>query len=313
MQFQTYNIPLLFKSGVDKVMPLESSDVNDISIMLLGNNPKTRENFYEMLSYQSLGLAQPLSEGNTVQYDSIAQAYNTTFTPIIWQTGEMATIQAQDQDIYGVVSQMTKRVKDSMVATRNFEAANVYNEGFSGSGVLGPDGKTLFATDHPLGSGALASTASNRGDGTNDLSLDGLNLEEALEQLYNQVNHRGLPMTSGTVPAVYLFVPPALWGTASRAVKSEGLQGVADNDINATRPYVEVQSTPWLGYGVSGQTDAWFLRVKDNSKHGLFILDRRAPQFMRDFDIDTLSAKLVAVSEFVAGHFTYHGSWGTNP
>lgn len=313
MHFTTPNMPLAFKSGIDKALALESKDTNDISGILLGNNPKTRESFWEMLSYQSLGLAQPMNEGDYVQYDSIAQARNKEYTPIIWQTGELTSMQAKDQDIYSIVAGVTKRLRDSMTATRNYEAANVYNEGFSGSGVLGPDGKTLFATDHPLGTGALSSTASNRGDGTNDLTLDGLNLETAMTQLFSQVNERGIPMTTGTLPSVYLFVPPALFPTAKRVVESQGLQGTSDNDINAMRSFVDVVPSTWLGFGVSGQTDAWFLRAKDNGAHGLFMLDRRPPQYFTDFDIDILSSKVVVVSEFLASHYDWRYAWGSNP
>jgi len=315
MYLTTAQIPALVKSGLDKTLALAAAEESSLVPKLLGNVISTKEDFWELQSYSELGLAQNMNEAGQAVYDTITLAYNKQFEPIMRQIGFEMTLQAKYKDVYGVVARYSGMLARSMAKTKNFVAANVFNDGFSGSGVTGPDAKTLFATDHPLGTGG---TDSNRGDdaGT-DLALDGLNLETALERIMAQLDHRGLPMFgTGQMPRFKLIVNPARFGEAKRVVESAGLQGTADNDKNVMGGMIsEIVVSPWIGWAdqVSGQTDAWFLRADDNSKHGLFMLSGIPLQSEDDKVIDHLAHKFSVFEEYIAGHMDWRGTFGTNP
>lgn len=315
MYFTPDQFPAIFKSGLDKVLPLAAAKESSLVPKLLGNVISTKEEFYEVYSHAEMGLAQNMNVAGQVVYDSITPAYNKTYQPIMRQIGFECAIQSKYKDVYGVVGRYADMLAKSMVRTKNFVAANVLNDGFSGSGVLGPDGKTLFATDHPLLSGG---TDSNRGDDSNnDMTLDGLNLETALERIMNQLDHRGLPwFGSGSMPKFNLIVNPVNYGLAKRVVESSGLQGTADNDKNAMGSLIaEVIPSPWIGWSgqYSGQTDTWFLVSADPSVHKLFMLNGIPLSSKEDFAIDNLAHKFVVYEEYIAGHMDWRGTWASNP
>jgi hypothetical protein len=213
-------------------------------------------------------------------------------------------------DTVDVINSATRRgIVRAILNRMDLEAANVYNNAFSGSGVLIPDGKTLIATDHPLQSG----TASNRGnkDGV-DVTLSPLAVRDQIALMGRQVDARGIWMP--VKGQFELVVPVELEPESWTIINSMGLSQTSDNDANYNKGRVaRVVSSATIGHTDSGLRDAWFLRAADKNQHSLFTMIRQGYRVDDDKDIDTLSHKFVASAEFVCGAMDWRGIRGNNP
>jgi hypothetical protein len=112
-----------------------------------------------------------------------------------------------------------------MQHTKEIKGANILNNATTSS--VGGDGKTLLATDHPLGGGG---TASNKLSTAADLSET--SLESLLIQISTAVDDRSIPIA---LTGQKLIVPPQLVFVAERILKSNLRPATADNDINAMK------------------------------------------------------------------------------
>ena len=123
------------------------------------------------------------------------------------------------------------------------------------------DGKTFFATDHPVGK----KTVSNKG--TAKLSLDSYIAARAA--VMGITNSKGRPLR--LVPDL-LVVPPALEGTARSIVMSEFINGTA----NTMKGTAEVLVVPEL----AGQDTTWYLLCTKRPIKPLIFQERKKPKFV---------------------------------
>lgn len=123
------------------------------------------------------------------------------------------------------------------------------------------DGKTFFATDHPVGKKSV----SNKG--TAKLSLDSYIAARAA--VMGITNSKGRPLR--LVPDL-LVVPPALEGTARSIVMSEFINGTA----NTMKGTAEVLVVPEL----AGQDTTWYLLCTRLPIKPLIFQERKKPKFI---------------------------------
>lgn len=260
-------VPALY-DNVDKTMwNVFKDELNEIPVIYTKffNIESSDRKFERHVSY-ALFTETPLKpEGADYTQQLIQQGYTKDFTHLEFGLGFEITQTAQEDDVYDVVNQYGTGLARSCRVTSELYGASVLSDGFTTE--FTPDGKTLFATDHPLVDGG---TARNR----RDAALSYNSLQQAMIDLQNeQKSDEGF--YTQAVMGLELWVPPALMMTAYRLVESTGLPSSADNDINPLnmKYSITVMVNPYLGAGSGGSDTAWFLVYK-GKKTGLISYNR---------------------------------------
>jgi len=244
----------------------------------------SERSFEEETKLSGFGAAPVKTEGASVEYDNAQEAFTARYTHETVAMGFAITEEASEDNLYDSLgARYTKALARAMAYTKQVKAAAVLNKGFAGTGnpTYG-DGKTLFATDHPLVSGGTNSNRFSTGVDLNETSL-----EDAVIQIAAWTDERGLLIAAKPRK---LIIPPALMFVATRILESEQRTGTADNDINA----INTNGTIPEGYSVNHyltDTNAWFLTtdVPNGLKH--FVRTPMATSMDGDFDTGNVRYK----------------------
>lgn len=228
-------------------------------------------------------------EGQALTYDSSRQAYTPRFTHDTWALGFKVTLEMiQDGKAFKEARRFTKMLAKAQAETRNILAANVINNGASGTYLQdGGDGVALFSASHP----AYASLQSNVI--TNNVALSEAALEALCIQIRNAKDLRGL---RANVKPRKIVVNVALEPQLNRILNSNLRVGTTNNDLNYLKEsgmFPEgIVASPYI----SSLTQYTILTdVMD----GLMFLDRYDSAVESDNEHDTKNAaysKLMRVS-----------------
>jgi hypothetical protein len=255
--------------------------------------------FEEETKLSGFGSAPVKAEGAAIVYDNAQEAWTARYVHETIAMGFSITQEAVEDNLYDSLSaRYTKALARAMAYTKQVKAANVLNQGFSG--VTYGDGKTLFATDHPLVNGA---TNSNRP--TTGVDLNETSLEAAVIQIAGWTDERGLLIAAKPVK---LIIPPSLQFIATRLLKTELRVGTADNDVNALKTNGAIPG----GYAVNHfltDTDAWFL--KTDVPNGLKHFVRKGMETGMDTDFDTGNSRYRARERYSFGASDPLGMWAS--
>ena len=113
----------------------------------------SERSFEEETKLSGFTAAPVKNEGQALAYDNAQEAWTARYNHETIAQGFSLTEEAIEDNLYDSLSgRYTKALARSMAYTKQVKAANIINNGFT-SGYTGGDGKTLFATDHPLVSG----------------------------------------------------------------------------------------------------------------------------------------------------------------
>ena len=244
----------------------------------------SERSFEEETKLSGFGAAPVKTEGASVEYDNAQEAFTARYTHETVAMGFAITEEASEDNLYDSLgARYTKALARAMAYSKQVKAAAVLNKGFAGTGnpTYG-DGKTLFATDHPLVSGGTNSNRFSTGVDLNETSL-----EDAVIQIAAWTDERGLLIAAKPRK---LIIPPALQFVATRILETQQRVGTADNDINAL---VNNGSIP-EGYTVNHyltDTNAFFLTtdVPNGLKH--FVRAPMATSMDGDFDTGNVRYK----------------------
>lgn len=247
--------------------------------------------YEEDVALSTFGFTPIKSEQTQVQYDDMKQMFVSRYTHVTYALGFIVSYEAmKDNQYMSIAERGSKALAFSYNQTRENITHNVFNNGFSGGPTYG-DGKTFFATDHPLDSGA--GTFSNMLSPGADLS------EAALEDLLNQieglVDYRGLKIN---VKGVSLHVPYQLQFDAKRILGNPDRPGTADRDINAMYQMGMFPKGMFVHHYFT-DPDAYF--VKTNLQDAVRYFDREEPRLTQDNDFDTESLKCKCMGRYSAG------------
>ena len=252
--------------NVDKVVTaLIGKQLKEIPVIYtkLFDKMTSSKKFERIVTSAPYGDVPQKPEGAQYTFDIIQQGYTKDITPLEWGLGTEWTETAEEDDQYGELAKRTKYLTFSMRQVEEKQAANVLNDGFTTQ--LTADGVALFSTAHTPKRGG---TAKNRPSSDADLSIT--SLTTAFTDLATDTK-----LESGQLAMppqdYYLVVHPSNEMNALRVVKSTGLPGSADNDINPIKASrsIEVVVNPFLT-----DSDAWFLIPKSSDRHGLIYLQR---------------------------------------
>ena len=261
----------------------------------------SERSFEEETKLSGFSAAPVKNEGSAMAYDNAQEAWSARYNHETIALGFSLTEEAIEDNLYDSLSgRYTKALARAMAYTKQVKAANVINNGFT-SGYTGGDGKTLFATDHPLVSGGVNSnTPATQAD------LNETSLENAVIQIAGWTDERGLLIAAKPKK---LIVPPALQFVATRLLETELRVGTADNDINAIKNNGSIPE----GYTVNHfltDTNGWYLTT--DVPNGLKHFVRTPMQTGMDGDFDTGNVRYKARERYSFGWSDPLGMFGSS-
>jgi phage major head subunit gpT-like protein len=260
----------------------------------------SERSFEEETKLSGFGAAPVKSEGAAMRYDDAQEAWTARYTHETIAMGFSITQEAIEDNLYDSLSaRYTKALARAMAYTKQVKGASVLNNGFA-AGVTYGDGKSLFATDHPLVGGGTNSNRPSSGVDLNETSL-----EAAIVQIQQWKDERGLLIAAKPKK---LVIPPALQFVAERLMKTQLRVSTSDNDINAI---VSMGAIPG-GYTVNNfLTDSNAFFILTDIPNGLKHFVRSPMQTGMDNDFDTGNARFKARERYVFGVSDPLGVWGS--
>lgn len=235
----------------------------------------SERSFEEETKLSGFSAAPVKNEGQAIAYDNAQEAWTARYNHETIALGFSITEEAMEDNLYDSLSaRYTKALARGMAYTKQVKAASILNNGFNASVTYG-DGKSLFATDHPLVSGG---TNSNRPATAADLNET--SLEAAVIQIAAWTDERGLLIAAKPRK---LIVPPALQFVATRLLETSLRVGTADNDINALKNNGSIPEGYTINHFLT-DNNGWFLTtdVPNGLKH--FVRVPLSTSMDTDFD-----------------------------
>ena len=240
------------------------------------------------------------AENASTNYDDPLPAFNKTYIPAQYSLGFRVSRIAQDDDKFGVVKKLAGELGRSAKETKEVTAAAVFNSGFTSA--TGPDGKTLFAVDHPLVGGGVQT---NRLAFASDPDVTSLQL--ALTDMRQTLDHRGkkmrIPPKKAIFPAALEFVAAELLGGVDRG-------DTANRTINAFRRRSGMPSfESWMVWDYLSDPHSWFIQA-DVQDTELRFYNRESFNTVHDVDFDSRSVKTAGWMRFAVGYNGWTGIYG---
>ncbi|GAB7387357.1 hypothetical protein BSNK01_11930 [Bacillaceae bacterium] len=252
------------------------------------------------LGVGSMGLMEEWTKsGNQVAYEEVNKGFKATYTHRKYSKGLQIERELLEDDLYSEIKKRTRNLAQSVYYTRQFYAASVFNNAFNPN-YVGPDGKPLCATDHPLAPGATE-TWSN----FDQLELNADNVELVRNRMMAWTDDKGnlLAINPDT-----LIVPPSLRKAALVIADSDKEPDTANNNVNIWKGSLDVIEWPFLT-----DPNAWFMVDSQRMKNFLNWYDRRKAQLESDDEFDTEVAKYKVVARFSFGWDDASFIYGCNP
>jgi hypothetical protein len=237
-------------------------------------------------------------KGTAISYDDPIEGLPKTFIHDSYGMGFRVTREAHDDDLFGKMDAMPKKLGESAKETIEGDIADIYNYAFTDSSAYhGPDGKPLVHASHPLldggtGSNVLATPA--------DLSVTSVQLMMTL--LEDTVNERNInaPMT-GTL----LVVPAGERFTVREILHSTDRPDTA----NRAKNVLTEDNLKFIVVNRLTDADAWFLIDEEQYKLNMYF--RQRPIFESGNDFDTKDGKFSTFFRFSRGWVDWKGVAGT--
>ena len=228
----------------------------------------TTSKFIRKQSIAPFGTMPRKGEGDEYSFDNIQPGYSKDITPLEYGFGFQWTETSQEDDEYDVLAQYSKWLGFSARVLQETQAALIFTNGFTSQ--LTADGLSLFNTAHTLKRGG---TTKNRLSTDSDMSVSSIDQMRADMRSNTKLESGQLVRPARDF---FLLHHPDNEGLALRIVKSEKLQGTADNDMNHLNGGT-MNLTP-LAWEYLGDADAFFLVAKKTSAHGLIQVNRVKPK-----------------------------------
>ena len=256
--------------------------------------------FEEETKLSGFGAAPVKTEGAAIVYDTAQEAWTARYVHETVAMGFSITEEAMEDQLYDSLSaRYTKALARAMAYTKQVKAASILNNGFSGGPTYG-DGKTLFATDHPLVSGGTNSNRPSAGVDLNETSL-----EAAVVQISLWTDERGLLIAAKPKK---LVIPPALQFVAERLMKTKLRVGTSDNDVNALYTMGAIPGGYTVNHYLSDPNSFFLLTDIPN---GLKHFVRSPIKTSMDMDFDTSNSRFKSRERYSFGVSDPLGVWGS--
>jgi hypothetical protein len=279
-----------FFAGINRTPPTENIfDLYNIQTSMKGSE--------KLLADDGLSIGDIPEYNGAIEYDSPDLEEPFTLYHTEYAKGFAVKRSLVDDADFNIVGQLATNLGVAFQRKRLTMAADVFNKAFSAT-YLGPDGKALIATDHPVGSG----TVSNKG--TADLSTSAVISARTDMMAWEDVNGNPLMVSPDT-----LVVPSTLEASAWVIVNSLNAPGTANNDGNFVRSLNwDVKVSRFIS-----DPDAWFLADSQLAKFYNYWFNRVLPEFALDprsnFDLE---ARYRGYMRFARGFSGWQWIWGSD-
>lgn len=249
------------------------------------------------------GTFTTIAEGGSVRYDESVPGFNKTFTHLQYGLGFKMSRIMIDDDRWGIINKLGSELGRSAKETIELAAASVFNNGFSGS-FLGPDAKSLFASDHPMVK--TGGTQNNMLATAADLDIPSLEL--ALTDFRRMKDPTGKKIR---IKPDMLFGPPELEFVMSEILSGNMRADTANNTTNAFKnrggfgPF-----SNWEVWDYLSDPDAWFVRgaLEDTE---LRFYWREKPVTTHDVDFDSRAVKTAMWYRMSLGWSSFYGVYAS--
>jgi len=245
------------------------------------------------------GAAPELPDGTAVTYQSGGVLFIKRYQYKVYGLAFALTkVLVEDGDHIRIGQTYAKHLAQSLVETKETNAANVLNRAFNGA-YAGGDGKSLVATDHPIISGTFSNQLSTAA------ALSQTSLEQILIQIRNAVDNNGKRIRLNPTK---LVVSPSNVFQAEVLLKSVLRTGTGNNDINP------VKSMGLLDGGQANlsrltSTTAWW--VETDAPEGLKLMMRRSLEKSMEGDFETDSMRFKSTERYDLGWTDPRAVYGT--
>lgn len=244
-----------------------------------------------------VGTMNVKAEGASIDYDTLNEGHNQTFTHVDYAKGMRATRNMMRDELYGVMDDQGVELGYSAHATEETLLANHFNNGFNSS-YTGPDGLELFSTAHVRENGE---TYANELSTSADLSKT--SLEQAIIDFRDFRDGGGKRIT---IQPQYLLVPPDLQFTAMELTKSTH---DPESDVNAINYLSDLGIQP-IVWNYLTDTDAWFL-ISEKRNHKMVHYIREEFWTEHIYDFDTKDYKISGMFSMSSGWADPRGVFGS--
>jgi hypothetical protein len=259
----------------------------------------SERSFEEETKLSGFGTAPVKSEGAAVTYDTAGEAYTSRYTHETVALGFSITEEAVEDNLYdSLSSRYTKALARAMSYTKQVKGASVANNAFAA--VLGGDGVTLCATNHPLVNGGTNANRPAAGIDLNETAV-----EAAVIQIAAWTDERGLLIAARPRK---LVIPPSLMFVAKRLFGSEMRPGTADNDVNAIKVMNVIPQGTSVNHFLT-DTNAWFLLT--DCPNGMKHFSRVKMSTAMEGDFETGNVRYKARERYSFGWSDPLGIWGS--
>ena len=262
----------------------------------------SERSFEEETKLAGFGAAPVKNEGQAIAYDNAQEAWTARWNHETIALGFSITEEAVEDNLYDSLSaRYTKALARAMAYTKQVKGAAPFNNGFAGGPTYG-DGKTFFATDHPLVNGGVNSNRPTTGVDLNETSL-----ESAVISIAAWTDEKGLLIAAKPKK---LLIPPALMFVAERLLGGSERPGTADRDINAMNKMGTIPD--WSVNNFFTDTNAWFLQTDVPNGTKMFVRTPLTTAMEGDFETGNVRYKSRERYSFgVADSLSWFGSPGS--
>lgn len=256
-------------------------------------------NYHEEPVLFGFGAAPELPDGTAVTYQSGGVLFIKRYQYKVYGLAFALTkVLVEDGDHIRIGQTYAKHLAQSLVETKETNAANILNRAFNGA-YAGGDGKSLVATDHPIVNGTFSNQLSTAA------ALSQTSLEQILIQIRNAVDNNGKRIRLNPTK---LVVSPSNVFQAEVLLKSVLRAGTGNNDINP------VKSMGLLDGGQANlsrltSTTAWW--VETDAPEGLKLMMRRSLEKSMEGDFETDSMRFKSTERYDVGWTDPRGVYGT--
>jgi len=253
------------------------------------------------LGVAGLGMLAPKGEAEPIVYEDATQGYTATFTHNAFAKGIQISRELIDDELYGVMKQMTKALARAGERRVEYDHASIFNNATS-TAYTGADGLPLLSASHTYA--ALPGETWSNTSASTDLSLTALSQAFNAMRRYRDDKGQIIMLTPRT-----LLIPPELEMTAYEILNSVGKPYTADNEVNFFKGKLDVVVWNYLT-----DTNAWFV-LCDKSEIAPVSFQRIPMEFDRDTDFETDVLRIKAYTRYSLGwddaRFIY-GSMGSS-
>lgn len=263
---------------------------------------KSTRSIEQTTEVTGLGQLVIVPEAGDTRYDDPLQGFDKTYTHVQRSLGFKVSRIAADDDRWGYVKKMATELGKSARDTVETVAAAIFNNGFD-STFSGPDGKELFATDHPLVGGGT-----NKNELTASADLDVAALELALTDFRDFRDHRNKRVR---IAPRKLIVAPANEFNAVEILKGTWRSDTANHTINAFKERAGMPAFESLTvWDYLSDPDAWFIEG-DPSETELRFYWKEKFNLEHDVEFDSRSIKTAGWMRFDVGWSAFWGVFGS--